>query len=403
MHKIIIDKSYQFVPPLDSWFWPTALDLFMPWMLKRHHGMHSVECLGVEHLRQSVAAGHGIVLAPNHSRPCDPMVLSPLSQSVGRHFFIMASWHLFMQTRLQTYLLRRAGVFSIYREGMDKAALNAAIEILVEARRPLVIFPEGVISRTNDHLNPLMEGTSFIARNAAKKRAKISPQAKVVIHPVAINYFFRGDIHQAILPVLEHIEARLSWRPNKGKHVIERIVRIGDGLLTLKEMDYLGAPQSGDIGPRLHRLIEHLLTPLEQEYREGQKESHTIARVKRLRQSILPDLTTADLPEAERERRWRQLADLYLAQQLDFYPPDYIRSRPTPERILETVERFEEDLTDVARVHAPMAAVVQVGPAIEVSPERERGVADPVMQKLEEQLKSMLERTSHDRTQPVAL
>lgn len=403
MHKIIIDKPYQFVPPLDSWFWPTALDLVMPRILKRYHGMMQVDLVGVEHLRKSVAEGHGIVLAPNHSRPCDPMVLSPLGQSVGRHFFIMASWHLFMQNRIQTYLLRRAGVFSIYREGMDKAALNAAIEILVEAKRPLVIFPEGVISRTNDHLNPLMEGTSFIARNAARKRAKASPQAKVVIHPVAINYFYRGDIHKAVDPVLEHIEGRLSWRPIKGKHVIERIYRIGDALLGLKEMDYLGAPRTGEIAPRLRDLIEHLLTPLEKEYREGQKESHTVARVKRLRQSILPDMTTAELPEVERERRWRQLADLYLAQQLDFYPPDYIRSRPTPERILETVERFEEDLTDVARVHSPMAAVVQVGEAIEVSPDRERGAADPVMQKLEDQLKAMLEKTAQERTAPIAL
>lgn len=403
MHRIIIDKPYQFVPPLDSWFWPTALDLAMPRILKRQYGMMNVEVLGVEHLRKSVQEGHGILLAPNHSRPCDPMVLSPLGQAVGRHFYIMASWHLFMQNRVQTFLLRRAGVFSIYREGMDKAALNAAIEILVAARRPLVIFPEGVISRTNDHLNPLMEGTSFIARNAARKRAKASPQAKVVIHPVAINYFFRGDVHAAIHPVLESIETRLSWRPTKGKHVVERIYRIGDALLSLKEMDYLGAPKSGELHPRLRALIEHLLAPLEQEYRQGQNESSVVTRVKRLRQAILPEMTTDTMPEAERDRRWRQLADLYLAQQLDFYPPDYIRSRPTPERILETVERFEEDLTDTARIHRPMHAVVQVGEAIEVSPDRERGAADPVMTKLEEQLKAMLERTSLERTKTIAL
>lgn len=91
------------------------------------------------------------------------------------------------------------------------------------------------------------------------------------------------------------------------------------------------------------------------------------------------------------QRRWRQLADIYLAQQLAFYPPDYLAAEPTPERLLETVEKFEEDLTDVARIHAPMRAVVDVGEAIEVSPERTRGAdGDPLMATIREQLETML-------------
>jgi hypothetical protein len=58
---------------------------------------------------------------------------------------------------------------------------------------------------------------------------------------------------------------------------------------------------------------------------------------------------------------------------------------------LETVERFEEDITDVARPHAPMRAVVVVGDAIEVSPERTRNAdGDPLMVAIREQLESML-------------
>jgi len=36
----------------------------------------------------------------------------------------MASWHLFKQSAAQTWLLRRAGAFSVYREGMDRDALK---------------------------------------------------------------------------------------------------------------------------------------------------------------------------------------------------------------------------------------------------------------------------------------
>jgi hypothetical protein len=89
--------------------------------------------------------------------------------------------------------------------------------------------------------------------------------------------------------------------------------------------------------------------------------------------------------------RWKQLADLYLAQQLAHYPPDYVRSNPSPERLLETVERFDEDLTDKVRLLGPMEATITVGEAIEVSPQREsRGSSDPLMDQIEAQLNSML-------------
>ena len=58
----------------------------------------------------------------------------------------MASWHVFMQSEMLSFFLRRAGVFSIYREGIDRGAVNLAVEILENAERPLVIFPEGIIS-----------------------------------------------------------------------------------------------------------------------------------------------------------------------------------------------------------------------------------------------------------------
>ena len=61
------------------------------------------------------------------------------------------------------------------------------------------------------------------------------------------------------------------------------------------------------------------------------------------------------------------------------------------ERILETVERFEEDLADVATVHGPMAVLVEVGEAFEVSAERSRdGDGDPLMQELETSLRQLI-------------
>lgn len=391
MQNVVIAKPYRFVAPHRGKRWWHLFRPLLPLYLRKIHGVVSVECQGAERLRASLAAGHGIMLAPNHCRPPDPMVLGQLSFAVGRPFYVIASWHLFMQNAVQSFLLPRLGVFSIYREGSDREALKTAMQLTAEAERPLVIFPEGVISRHNDKLNNLMEGTALMARGAAKQRATANPPGKVVVHPVAIRYFFDGDVRAAITPVLRDIEHRLSWHSHEHLPVEDRIAKIGRALLTLKEIEYFGAAQTGSLPERLERLIDRLLVPLEAEWLKGRREQEVVQRVKLLRIALVPDMVAGALPESELTRRWRQLADIYLAQQLAFYPPDYLSANPTPERLLETVERFEEDLTDVARIHPSIRAVVEVGEAIEVSPERTRSPdGDPLMNSIREQLETML-------------
>jgi hypothetical protein len=212
-----------------------------------------------------------------------------------------------------------------------------------------------------------------------------------VVHPVAIRYFFDGDIEATAPPVLREIERRLTWHPQDHLPLRERIARIGGALLALKEIEYLGAPQPGTIGERIQGLIDRLLVPLENEWVKGRREREIIARVKLLRTAIVPEMVSGALDETEMQRRWRHLADMYLAQQLSCYPPDYLAADPTPERYLETIERFEEDLTDKAKLHPPMHAVVMVGEAIEIPPDRTRGAeGDPLMGAIREQLESML-------------
>jgi hypothetical protein len=294
-----------------------------------------------------------------------------------------------MGNKLQAFLLRRAGAFSIYREGMDKQAVQTSIEILETAQRPLVIFPEGHISRTNDRLTPMLEGTALIARQAAKKRAKENKQ--VVVHPVAIRYAFPFDVERAAARMLDEIETRLTWRPSRGIPLVERFRKVGDGLLALKELQYLGHTQEGTIDERVARLIDAILKPLEAEWAGGNGSGHPVARVKRLRTAILPDMIKGEISEEEKARRWRLLGDADLAQQLYHYPPGYISADAPQGRIIETVERFEEDLTGKVTVHGPVEVRLTVGDAIEVSTGREaRGESDPLMGAIEGQLRSML-------------
>jgi 1-acyl-sn-glycerol-3-phosphate acyltransferase len=393
MQKIIVEKPYEFIPPYRGTFWPAA---FRALRVHRHYlnkseGVDRYEVRNVERLRASIDAGHSVLVTPNHPRTADPLALGWLTVAANTHLYSMASWHLFHQNLINGWAIRAMGGFSVNREGVDRQAINLAIELLAEAKRPLVIFPEGATSRTADRLQALLDGVAFIARAAAKKRAKQSPAGKVVVHPIAIKYYYRGDIHRAADEVLSDIEHRLTWQPQRSVPLLERILKVGTALLSLKELEYLGAAQTGTLAERLGRLIDRLLGPIEEEWFGKVQVGSVVPRVRNLRTKILPDMVERRVTPAERTRRWQQLAEIYLAQQLSAYPPDYL-TRPTVDRVLEMIEKFEEDLTDKARLHGQLTVVMQIGEAIEVSPERDRKAEiDPLMVAIQGALQQMID------------
>jgi 1-acyl-sn-glycerol-3-phosphate acyltransferase len=387
MQPLVSEEVYRFTPPRDSRFWPWIIGIGMKRRLRKHWGIESVEVRGGELLRTSLAAGHGIMIAPNHCRPCDPLLLSALTSEIGCPPYIMASAHLF-RSRWLGWILPRIGAFSMNREGMDRESLKAATAILTEAKRPLVIFPEGVITRTNDRVIHLQEGISFLARSAAKARGDAG---KVVIHPLAIRYRFVGDWQASVLPVVDAMEKRFGWKASSAS-LLGRVSRLGYGLLGLKEVEYFGVVQEGTVEQRLSRFMDRVLTPMEQKYLAGRSEESLVMRVKNLRKALLPALVAGELTQEERELRWKMLFDLEVAQQAYHFPPDYIAQNPTPERIIETVERYEEALGNrMPTVHRPMRVTLTVGEAIEVDAKRERGVADPLMGELRLCLQRMLQ------------
>ncbi len=393
MQNIVIDKPYKFVPPNDNWIWPKIFQPLLRPMLRKQYGLEKAEFEGLENLRASLDAGHGVLLAPNHCRPCDPMVMGLLNGEVRGKLYIMASWHLFMQGRFQAWLLPRLGAFSVYREGMDSASIKEAVAILRDARGPLIVFAEGIVTRANEQLQRLNDGVAFMARTAARQGEKTG--RKVVIHPVALRYSYGGDILKTADEVLKGIETRLTWPDKGGFSVRDRIFAVGEALMAMKEMQYLKAPQTGTLKERQERLVDAILDPLETEWKVAKREGDVPNRVRALRSAILPDMADGSIDEAERARRWKKLADLYLAQQLALYPPDYVTSRPTKERILETLERFEEDLTDVEGRHPPLSVRVRVGPAIAV-PAEKGASPDPLTGSLRDSLESMLADMSRD-------
>ena len=396
MHSIFIEKPYQFVPPVKA-SWPQKVLSklgFDQRALRRREGVVSCEIRNADRLSQSLAAGHGVMLTPNHPRLADPITVYSLIREVNCAFYSMASWHLFNQGPLARFSIRLSGAFSVNREGMDRTAIDFAINVLKTAERPLVIFPEGTTSRTNDRLMAFMDGPAFIARTAAKRRAKEElGSGKVVVHPIAIKYVFHGDLEARANHVLSLIEKRLSWSPQRDLPLIDRVVKVGSALLSIKELEYKCPVADGaTLRQRQNNMVNHLMNPLEKEWLGRAQEGGIQMRVKNVRVKIFPDMITDTLSVSERKRRWEQLERTYLAQQVDCYPENYVTEHPSVDRIIETVEKFEEDFLGTYPLHGDLKAIINVGEAIEVPTRREKGsVGEPLMNQIRDSIEVMLQ------------
>ncbi len=400
---VILSRPYSFVPPYRGNVWPAAIQKLR--LIDRH--LRKRECVidyelrHADRLTDSIAAGHGVLLAPNHCRYADPIVLGWLAREVHTHLFAMASWHLFNTNGFEAFALRRMGAFSIYREGNDRQAIETAIDILVTAERPLVLFPEGTTNRTNDLLKPLLDGVSFIARTAAKKREKAG-QGKVVMHPVALKYLCLGDTWQWADEQLRQLETALSWQaapPSRDPaRLLPRLLRVSEAYLALKEIEHVGQASAGDLRPRRDALIEFLLSRCERRYDlQIASDDSVRERVRRIRSAVATAYfaespTPASDPERDPEPYLVDAAAADLAQFLLSFPDEYMMpGQITDTRVVETIQRIQEAIYGKAKETMPMKVVIEVDHAIEVSPQRgPRGQPDPLLCQLDERLRTMM-------------
>ena len=403
MQNVLITKPYEFVPRWKGTWVPKIfrdLGLYKRF-LKKSEGVYTHEIRHLDRLTKCMDDGDAVILVPNHSRTADPMVMGHVAREARCLVYAMASWHLFNQSKLYSWAIRAMGGFSVNRERIDKQAIDTAIDVLVEGERPLILFPEGTTSRTNDLILPFMDGVAVIARSAAKRRAK-KGLGRVVMIPMGIKYVFQGNIEKSCMPIVRRLEKRITWQTQESLPLVQRIRKLAIGMLSIKEIEYFNEAKSGPIDQRQKELIEHLMAPLEQKWLNIEPTKTcdivgVVARVKNVRTKILPHMIENDLSSKESDQCWRELGDTYLAQQISCYPNNYLDDFLTVDRIRETVERLEEDVTDSASLHTPLHAVIHIDEPIEISGKRDRSVdRDPLMPELENRVQAILDELKHE-------
>ena len=405
MWQAIVDGAMpDFWPPRPSRFWNALFNPFRRWYLHSYYGIAQVVVQGYERITERIGSADGVLIAPNHSHDSDPHVMMEVSHRAHRRFYFMAAWQIFRpHWGIDGFCLQRMGAFSVDREGCDRRAVKQAVQILTTGNS-LVVFPEGELYRLNERLTPLLEGVAFMALTAqrdldkaiaASGRSESGPRVWIV--PTAIRYKYVEDVSQKLEQAISQIEGRMLSKPPHGAALHERIVRVGELLLTIKEKEKLGHSREtqGDLPGRIAYLIEELLKGNETKHLKKSPSAETVPlRVKALRRHLLEIWTDekAD-PEALRQAR-DALDDVQLVLQLYSDPGDYVSEKPTLERMAETIEKFEEDLTGFARPKGKRQARVRFGEPIDLKEAatagRPRTVAADVTDRLEVQIKSLM-------------
>jgi hypothetical protein len=351
-----------------------------------------IEVRGAEHLQAALAAGQGVVITPNHSSHADSYVLYHAAEVLACPLYFMTAWQVFvMSTRLERWVMQHHGCFSVDREGTDMRAFKQAVDIVQQRPHPLVVFPEGEVYHLNERITPFREGAAAIAMTAARKGER-----PISIVPCAIHYSFLTDPTPELLRVMDRLEEQISWRVRRDLSLHDRIYRFADGMIALKEVEYLGCSREGSLDERIAALSDTILRRLAERHGVKEPEGQIIPeRVKNLRRQVISRLDAIDKTDPAREPLVRDMDDLFLVVQMFSYPGNYVSERPSIERMAETIDKFEEDFLNApsAGIRGTRSAVVTFGEPLPVPVTRDRATGAELTRELEKCVQRLLDDT----------
>jgi len=391
-------NRYRMQPAPRSWspkLNPTMVRLLRPMQIRRRlrdERLQSIEVLGSGHLQNALDDGCGVLITPNHASHADSFCIYESAYQLGRPYYIMAAWQVFADKRpIAQWVLRWHGGFSIDREATDMTAFKHAVSILQERPNPLVIFPEGEVYHCSERVTPFREGAAMIALTAAKRAKR-----PIVCVPAAIRLKYVDDPTPQLLELMDKLEQQIFWRPRKSETLEARIYKFAEAILTLKETEFLGQAQMGDLPTRTKALAGEVLQRLEEQFDLKQREATIPERVKELRRVTIAKIEGTGENDAEERTRLNEIMDdIFLVVQLFSYPGDYVAEHPSIERMAETLDKFEEDVLGKfsASVRGSRRAWIEFGEPVPVQPSRDRRTAArQLTDTLENRVQQMLDQ-----------
>lgn len=363
--------------------------------LRTRQRIQQIDVVGGEHVQDAVREGCGVLITPNHSTHYDSAALYVAADRLDVPLYFMTAWQVFaMSSRFEVWAMQHIGCFSIDRESTDRQAFKQAVDVLQKEPFPLVIFPEGDIYHTNDSITPFREGAAAIAISAAKRAER-----KVVVIPTAIKFFYVDDPTEQLLITMHRLEERVLLRPAPHRPLIERIYRLAEGVVALKELDFFSATRSGSVKERAATLIDAILTQMET--RHSLPSRGTVPeRAKTLRQTLIKKLEDDDHPNPNgvMVHLQQEMEDIFFVMQLYSYPGDYLHADASVERLAETVDKFEEDILgrELPSVRGRRRVVVRFGAPVATTADGKKLSSAELTQTLHRRVQELIDEVNAD-------
>ena len=339
------DLPYRFVPPKPN---PFLISLTQ-WVMgkvalpSKRHLIEELEIRGQDTFRQSCGKDAHILLLPNPSTHSDPQVMSEVTRRLGIQPSFMAAYDVFARSRIQSWIMQRSGAFSVDREGSDRKSMKCATDVLIEGKHPLILFPEGNVYFCNDEVAPFAEGASYIALSAQKKLGESHPVYAV---PVSMKFTYIEDIRDQLRSSLDELARRFETELDPEADFGLELLRISTTALQrfLRQRGYSSSEQASSVDEQIHNAAEQIINSLEEKIEIQSKPGSSLTdRIRRVRATIHgiridPD-REVDHPAAA---LWADEA--ILALRILGYQGGYMATKPTLDRVAETVARLREDV-----------------------------------------------------------
>lgn len=367
------DAPYQWFPP--RYRPPVA------WLMKRlNHACYlrrvqrvdRVEVLGLETLRAMRRESDRLLLLPNHPTHSDAYILVDLLRQAGVRSLVMCAYDVFLRGRLDSFAMQSLGCFSVDREGSDPKAMKEAMATLERGDFALTIFPEGNVYLQNDLVTPFNEGAAFLALKAFRELCDKNVSCRMLAVPVSIKVSHVTDVRPRLREEIAKLAAALEVELSPDLPPQTALKRIGVAALrrNLKlrghDVDLRDdAPLREVIAVGADAVLDRLEAKLE--LKNG-GDDPPIERVRRVRRAVHEIRT--DPARAADHRAAVSLADeAMIAFRIASYTDGYLLSKPTVDRVAETVEKLHEDIFDRAMPSlGPRRAFVRVNEPIDAAP-----------------------------------
>ena len=311
-----------------------------------NHRVAEIQISGAtSELKECMGRGDRVMFAINHPTHSDAQVMTEVQRRLGVQGCFMAAYDVFLRSRMSAWSMQRMGNFSIDREGSDRKAMAAAIDVLKEGKRVLNIYPEGNVFLTNDRLAPFLDGAVFIA---LKAQAALN-DAEVKVVPVSVKFTNLTAPRDAVTARLQQLakDSGYNFPEGASDEPMAAVLGLGEHVLDgyLEKHGLAGEAHAGagNLHEKLRsfseRLMDDVCGKLSLEVggaRLTERISKARSKIHQLR--IDGDRVGDQQPEID------GLAErAILAMRIHGYCEPYLTECPTIDRYDETVERISED------------------------------------------------------------